>query len=153
MAVPPRMDGQLPPPAPCLAYVRVIDDDGPEEAGTSDCSCCCSSRAESHQHASCSGQDVTDNGQRPGAKRCISGERYTSSLLRSTLLLMGCKPRVAHKVSRSDRHLQQVLKTCSSVHMLTKRQSSGSALVHKILYITKADLVDVGRSARASLKD
>lgn len=121
MAVAPRMDAQLPPPAaPSLAYVRVSDDEGPEEASGMECSCCSLPRSESHQHASCSGQELTDNGQRPGARSSISGQRYTSSLLRSTLLLMGCKPGVAHKVHGPDQQLLQLHMICSSVHLLTE---------------------------------
>ena len=35
---------------------------------------------------------------REATERCTLGARYTHTLLRSTLQLMGCKPRTAHQV-------------------------------------------------------
>ena len=86
--------------APSLAYIFVLDrKDGAEidhslQPGSD------YTREESHQHASCLRQETNGNGhsrqhwvhQEPAA-------RYTAALLKSTLLLMGCKPRVAHKAS------------------------------------------------------
>ena len=52
-------------------------------------------RTKSHEHASTSGQC---NGVECDVLHSVRGARYTAALLKSTLMLMGCKPRVAHKV-------------------------------------------------------
>ena len=79
--------------APILAYVYVVDDTkvSSESTEVSDRE----QRARSHEQATRSGRSTADCRPSPGEKR---GARYTAALLKSTLVLMGCKPRVAHKV-------------------------------------------------------
>ena len=59
---------------------------------------------------------VTDGGDPPavqaGSNYKPHRARYTKSMLRSTLQLMGCKPRTAHKVCCM--HLLLILLVCSS---------------------------------------
>ena len=54
--------------------------------------------------------DLCDGGTGPGSA-CA---RYTAAQLRSALLLMGCKPRVAHKVRRRASCLFQVTLCCTT---------------------------------------
>lgn len=86
--------------APSLAYIFVLDRkegadlDHAGQPGSD------YTREESHQHASCLGQETNGNGH--SREHWVHHEpaaRYTAALLKSTLLLMGCKPRVAHKAS------------------------------------------------------
>ena len=78
-----------------LAYVYIVGSQSSEEQTVADPDE--HERTRSHEHASTSGQC---NGVDGSDVRSMRGARYTAALLKSTLLLMGCKPRVAHKVCR-----------------------------------------------------
>ena len=80
-----------------LAYVYIVSSQISEEDSAVDFDSC--ERTKSHEHASTSGQC---NGVDGSFVRSMRGARYTAALLKSTLMLMGCKPRVAHKVQLSS---------------------------------------------------
>ena len=86
--------GPSPQEAGCrLAYVYITGSLNREEQIPVDLGDC--ERTQSHEHASTSGPC---NGVEGNVLHSVRGARYTAALLKSTLMLMGCKPRVAHKV-------------------------------------------------------
>ena len=82
-----------------LAYVYITGSLSREEQIPSNVGDC--ERTKSHEHASTSGQC---NGVEGHVLPSVRGARYTAALLKSTLMLMGCKPRVAHKVQLCGLH-------------------------------------------------
>ena len=87
--------------APSLAYIFVLDGGGGADHDQSVQPDNEYTRVDSHQHASCLRQETNGNGR--SREQWVHREpaaRYTAALLKSTLLLMGCKPRVAHKASK-----------------------------------------------------
>ena len=83
---------------PFLSYVSVVDEkrcyDAVRRSGVDE-------RLRSHAEHGTTEDSHSCNGSRHGAHRSADrtpGACYTAALLKSTLLLMGCKPRVAHKV-------------------------------------------------------
>lgn len=83
---------------PFLCYVSVVDKERCHHAvknpGVDE-------RLRSHAEAGTNEDSHSCNGSCHGAHKSADrapGACYTAALLKSTLLLMGCKPRVAHKV-------------------------------------------------------
>ncbi len=89
--------------APSLAYIYVLDKKAELDTQSTDIATKGFTRVESNQHASCPGRETNGNGlRREEEPQQQPAARYTAALLKSTLLLMGCKPRVAHKVSLAN---------------------------------------------------
>ena len=80
------------PQADGLAYVYVEDF---PDGDTSSAAGACDGQGHKAPPESCQGVSPGSPAPALGAARV----RYTAAQLRSTLLLMGCKPRVAHKVA------------------------------------------------------
>ena len=84
---------------PFLSHVSIVDSERSAHAVSPSEH---NERLGSHVRAGTSEEALTCNGSSHAGQRAserTTGACYTAALLKSTLLLMGCKPRVAHKVS------------------------------------------------------
>ena len=83
---------------PFLSHVSIVDSERSAHAGSSSD---VDERLRSHARAGTSQEASTCNGFNHAGQKASDrtiGACYTAALLKSILLLMGCKPRVAHKV-------------------------------------------------------
>ena len=89
---------EAPALVPFLSHVSIVDSGHAVRVSDLD------ERLRSHARAGTSQEALTCNGPshaRQKASDRTTGACYTAALLKSTLLLMGCKPKVAHKVEHA----------------------------------------------------